>query len=532
MNKDLISLVYPIPLNIGYQPIMKTIEKALFIVMLFAALAGCNDQNGNKRSTDKTSDKDTARQLLSEKNMKADLSLLFGAFKDIHPAYGLYTPNDSMIGMYNSIAGSLKQPMSEDEFIAAIYPLVSALKCGHTQLKHAAGYKPYTGDKAFQLPFKVLVQDNKAWVTMHQTKALNTGDELLFVNDVPVADIIKHGSDLYAMDGNNHTFKELFLSEYDGFEDACNRYYRWAPPYNIRIRTKDGSIKAVTIDTVSSKTPQAEPMKEIDNYETWAASGKTGYLPLRYLPGSSVACFEVHTYQYEDTTIYQQAFREIREKGIKNLIIDLRHNTGGDIRIAAKLLTYLADAPFQMVGDVWARVPDPTKTTFERYFDHDISGSFSQSFKPLGIEKDGHYQVGFQPVFGDLTGRTNINADDHYTGNLFVLIDGATFSSGAHTAAAIKQNCRKAVFIGRETGGGSEGCSGGTVQHLTLPNTGIQVDFPLLRLVSVLKHPAKGQGILPDKPVRYTPADVVTHNDPDLKEAISMIHHNASAAIN
>ncbi|NML37725.1 hypothetical protein HHL17_11020 [Chitinophaga sp. G-6-1-13] len=511
---------------------MKTTTKVplqafLFIALLLVVLAGCNNQPGNKQSTDKTPGGDTSLQLLSETNMKEDLSILFTAFKDIHPAYGLYTPDDSMANLYHRIAGTLQQPMSEDEFMTAISPLVSALKCGHTQVKHSAGYKPYTGDKTFRLPFKVLVQDNKAWVTYHQAKALSTGDELLSVNNIPVAAIIQHGGDLYAMDGNNHTFKELFLSEYDGFEDACNKYYRWKPPYNIRIRTKDGSEKSVTVDTVSSKMPLAEQMKEIDNYDTWVVSRKTGYLPLRYLPNASVACFEVHTYQYEDTAIYQKAFREIHEKGIRNLIIDLRHNTGGDIRIAAKLVTYLADAPFQMVGDVWSRVPDPTKTPFERYFDHEISGSFSQSFKPRNIKTDGHYQVAFQPVFGDLMGNTKLASADHYTGNLFVLIDGATFSSGAHTAAAIKQHCRKAIFIGRETGGGSEGCSGGTTQHLTLPHTGIQVDFPLLRLVSVLKHPVKGRGILPDKTVHFTPADIVTHNDPDLKAAINMIDNSA-----
>ncbi|WP_431214666.1 S41 family peptidase [Puia sp. P3] len=43
----------------------------------------------------------------------------------------------------------------------------------------------------------------------------------------------------------------------------------------------------------------------------------------------STACFEVHSYQYSDTGVYDKAFEEIRAKGVKNLIIDLRHNTGG-----------------------------------------------------------------------------------------------------------------------------------------------------------------------------------------------------------
>jgi hypothetical protein len=71
--------------------------------------------------------------------------------------------------------------MAETDFISTIYPLLSKLRCGHTQFEHSATYKP---EKVPHLPFQVLVRDGKAWVTTHQTAALATGDELLTVNDV------------------------------------------------------------------------------------------------------------------------------------------------------------------------------------------------------------------------------------------------------------------------------------------------------------------------------------------------------------
>jgi C-terminal processing protease CtpA/Prc len=113
---------------------------------------------------------------------------------------------------------------------------------------------------------------------------------------------------------------------------------------------------------------------------------------------------------------------------------------------------------------------------------------------------------------------------NHYNGKLFVLIDGATFSSGAHTAAAIRQYCKRAVFIGRETAGGAEGCSGGTLQHLTLPHTQVIVEFPWLRLESVLKNAGYGRGVMPDHVVEYAPMDIVTRRDADLETAVGLIH--------
>ena len=470
-----------------------------------------------------TSFTDTPRKLLSVKNMQQDLSVLWSSIQEIHPAYGLYTPKDSLLQLYRRSSLLLNRPMSEDEFIAAIYPFISALKCGHTQLRHSESYKPSAADRMPHLPFEVSVRDGKAWVTTHQVKELRTGDELLTMNKVPVSEIIQHGGDLYAADGNNMTFKELFLGEYDGFEDACNKYYHWIPPYNVTLRTAGGEVKTLSIDTVPSATPQAESVNEVDNYKGWTVSSGTDYLPLRFFKNGTIACFEVHSYQYSDTALFEKAFEEIRANGVRDLIIDLRHNTGGDIRIGAKLLTYLADAPFQMVGDMWTSVPDPAKSRFAKYFDTARTESFYQSFKPTGVIKAGRYKYVFQPAFGRLLGKTALDKRNHYNGNLFVLIDGATFSSGAHSAAVIKRYCKKAIFVGRETAGGSEGCSGGTLQRLTLPNTGIVVEFPWLRLVSVLEHPVYGHGIIPAYVVLYTPQDVTTKKDADLEKVLSLI---------
>lgn len=489
----------------------------LFIVII---VVGCGQQETKKQRPSKTDSTDTAAHKLSVKSMRDDLFILWSAIKEMHPAYGMYTPADSMQKVYDQTVAAIDTSQSEADFISHVYPLLSKLRCGHTQLRHSAGYK---GEKAPHLPFEVLVRKGRAWITTHQTADLNTGDEILSINNVPVAAIINHGADLYAGDGYNETFKELFLSEYDGFEDACNKYYHWAAPYQINLRTKQGILKTIQVDTPADGAPQSTPAKVVDNYAGWTVAKNTDYLPLRFLKNASTAWFEVHSYQYNDTIIFKEAFKQIREKGVKNLIIDLRHNTGGDIRIGAKLLTYLADSPFAMVGDVKSRIPNPAVNHFEKYFDTARTASFNQSFKPTGIKEGAYYHVDFKPVFGNLLGITALNKTAHFSGNLIVLIDGATFSAGAHSAIAIKTFCKNARFVGRETAGGAEGCSGGTMQHLTLPNTHIVVEFPWLRFVSVAKHPVPGRGIMPDYTVVYSPEDIVDKADLDIKKALDLI---------
>ncbi|WP_419700479.1 S41 family peptidase [Mucilaginibacter sp. NFX135] len=503
---------------------MKTNLEPVFKTFLYfftaIIIAACHQPGSKKEASLKPTSADAAIQKLAVKSMHDDLSILWSAIKEMHPAYGMYMTPDSLQKVYDQVAGSIDTPLSEKDFISRIYPLISKLGCGHTQLKHSEAYKDA---KVSHLPFEVLVRGNQAWITTYQIAELHTGDEIVSINNVPVAAIIDHGSDLYAGDGHNKTFKELFLSEYDGFEDACNYYYHWTPPYHISLRTKQGALKTMDVNAAVKGAAQLEHPKTGDNYAGWIIAKNTDYLPLRFLKSGSTAWFEVHSYQYNDTTIFKEAFKQIHEKGIKNLIIDLRHNTGGDIRVGAKLLSYLADTPFPMVGDVRSRLPNPAINHFEKYFDTAKTASFNQSFNPTHIKEGAYYHVDFRPVFGNLLGIAPLDKTAHFKGNLLVLIDGATFSSGALSATAIKTFCKNAKFIGRETAGGAEGCSGGTIQHLTLPNTHIVVEFPLLRFVSVARHPAPGRGIMPDYPVEYSPEDIVNKTDPDLKKALSLI---------
>ena len=450
--------------------------------------------------------------------MQEDLAILWSAIKEMHPGYGIYTSADSLQIAYNKAYAAIQTPLTEDGFIIAIAPFVYSLRCGHTQIKHSENYKPPFVPQAAHLPFEVLVRNYRAWITTHKTDQLNTGDEIISVNNVPVETIIDHGYNFYGDDGYNETFKELFLSEYDVFEDVCNKYYHWQAPYELKVRTDSGEVKTVQVTETKSNVP----VSKVDNYADWATDKNIPDARLRFLNKTSVAIFQSTPFAYADTVVFKDAFKLIHQKGIKTLILDLRHNSGGDVRVATQLLSYLADSTFGIVKDVKSRLPDPAQNNFSRYFDTSVTQGFITGFKP-DYKEGSWYHIEAKPAFGNLYGPFPINKEHHFNGKLLVLIDGATFSSGALLTAAIKAQRKGVIFIGRETAGSEEGCNGVTIPKLTLPNTKIVVDFPWMRVVSMAKDPSFGRGIMPDYPVDYTPNDIFTQNDPDLKKALSMI---------
>ena len=490
------------------------IHTLFFLFLILIAACGQVPEKDNKPRR-----RDSSTQLLPIKEMRSDLSVLWSAITDMHPAYGIYTPADSLENIYQATQKQLDTPMTEADFISHMYPLISALRCGHTQLHFSKNYK---GSKATHLPFEVLVDGERAWITFHQTDSVSTGDEVININDTPANAIIRHGADLYAMDGYNKTFKEIFLSEYGGFDDACGRYYHWKAPYRVTVRAKDGHIKTIMAASMPSDAPQAAPVTSTDNKAGWVKATGEDQLPLQFSRDNSTAWLEVGPYQYGDTTVFKQAFIRIHKAGVKNLVLDLRHNTGGDIRIAMRLMSYLADSSYHMIADLQSRLPDPSVNHFEKLFDTAVTAGFRTGFVP-GPKEGRWYHIDASKEFGDLMGLQTLDPQDHFNGRLFVLIDGATFSSGAHTAIAIRRYCKTAVFIGRETAGASDGCSGGTIQHLTLPNTGVIVEFPWMRVVSVAAKPVFGRGVMPDYPVEYKPEDIIRKTDLDIRKALTLI---------
>lgn len=95
----------------------------------------------------------------------------------------------------------------------------------------------------------------------------------------------------------------------------------------------------------------------------------------------------------------------------------------------------------------------------------------------------GHYQSFYKKSFELLKGaktktlildlRDNgggTSQADHFNGEVYVLINGGSFSATTLLAANLKSSGR-AVFVGEETGGAYNGCVAGSLPVYTTPNS-------------------------------------------------------------
>ena len=115
---------------------------------------------------------------------------------------------------------------------------------------------------------------------------------------------------------------------------------------------------------------------------------------------------------------------------------------------------------------------------------------------------------------------------DVFHGQLYVLINGITFSSAGDLAAALRKQT-EAIFIGEESGGAFEGPTGGTSIVVELSNSKIMVRIsPQIHLSSGYKQHPFGRGVLPDHPIQYTIEDVLSQRDLELEKALDLINGN------
>jgi C-terminal processing protease CtpA/Prc len=176
-------------------------------------------------------------------------------------------------------------------------------------------------------------------------------------------------------------------------------------------------------------------------------------------------------YQQACVQTFDSVFTQIGRDRIKNLILDLRDNQGGDFSPARTLLSYLVfhSSRFLLEGEE-ARIVQP--------------------------------------------------ALHHFKGRLFVLINGGSFSSTAMICACLKRD-QRARFIGEETGGNPHVITGDPVK-LVLPRTKIKAEISTT-IYRITGGSNDGHGLMPDYPIHPTIAEIMAGKDPAKALAMKLI---------
>jgi C-terminal processing protease CtpA/Prc len=168
----------------------------------------------------------------------------------------------------------------------------------------------------------------------------------------------------------------------------------------------------------------------------------------------------------------KQAFRQIQEDGVQNLIIDIRENGGGRGESLDQFMNYLTDQPYQKCY----------KCAFIRPWE---------------------------------------NVENRYQGHVYLLIGPDTMSA-AVILANILQDHQLATLVGEETAQTSSFCGYVMIGGEPLPKTGLR--YMVSGMCYIRPNGiVDGHGVIPDMIVKTTINDQITGNDPVLDYTLKMI---------
>lgn len=392
-----------------------------------------------------------------------------------------------------------------------------------TLRKESFGYFPYP-IKWIEGKIRINFQDGE----------IPLGSEIISINQKPISDILEKLNKYYTTDGFNITGKRF------GIGTHFSRLYRWqyglTENFNIQyLEPKSTQIKSKVLNSSSYlgyykkfRTRYSKPYDSID-YERFKGNQKYKYKQIN----DSTSILTIYSFAMGDEnseehksycSFLDSVFIENKKKNIKNLIVDIRQNGGGDKPNDMVTLSYLTNSPQKEVQSAW--VSFTKKLPYWKYFELNIPFYL----KPIAKIKLKQRIKNELPIIKDnksyyrdiVIYEPNVN---RFNGQVYLLISPNVASAASLFGAMVASNT-DAIVVGEETSGGYYGHNGSYNVEYKLPKSNISTFFSIVNLKQdVIEKDSQphGRGIIPDYDITQTYMDFLSNTDTQLNYVLKLI---------
>ena len=466
-------------------------------------------------------------RVVSGPELIEDIRILRRALESLHPGLFRYNTPQQLERRFATLGAHLRNGATIAEAYLAIAEFTSGLQCGHT-FPNPVNQSKAVAEAVFQSTSRVPFYFRWLGKTMVVTddasaeRVFPRGTEIVSINGVPTATILDRLIRYTRTDGGNDAKRvaNLAIHQSERFE-AFDVYYPVAfkPPagaWTFRVRSPGGAIRTVSADpsTLAARMVVYDSLRRV--------SRDTTSPPWTLDVHDSIATLRMPTWvTFNDNWDWkgwvQRAFEEIEVRRATTLVVDIRGNEGGT-GVGDEILAHLIDR--EVVPNKFRRytryraIPGdlrPYLPTWDRSFD-DWGAAARPAEAPPGSGTTGFYRL--TRYDSDTAGATIRPLAPRFRGRVFVLVGADNSSATFEFALAVRENAL-GTLVGQPTGGNQRGINGGAFYFLRLPNSGIEVDLPLIGQFASRLQP--NAGLQPDVLVRVSAADVANGRDAELE---------------
>lgn len=383
-------------------------------------------------------------RLFTVDELKEDFKYLRTYLEKNQPNLYLYTTKSEMNKTFDSLYSALHKPMNDRAFYSFLTMLYGKIKDGHTYFLPSEAYYDYHNEVSGFLPFRIHNNLSRLFIANNfsDDKNFPVTVEIVSINGISAKDIINNLMKRQIRDGHNITYPEWILNSW--FREYYSYHYRFPDKFEIVYidslgREVKSTVNSLPKKIINERSRTIETNKSSKGINISFNKDSIGLLSIPSFDKNMLKS----TYNQDFKTEINSCFEILANTNCKSLILDLRDNQGGDFQNGMLLLSQLINEEFILFNK-------------------------THKVKPQKVV---------------------------YSGKLFVLINGGSFSCTGMVCSALKR-FEKGKFFGEECGG-NKAVFSGDVHTITFPNTSIRctVGTSVFEVESALND---GHGIKPD----------------------------------
>lgn len=461
-----------------------------------------------------------------------DFEFIRAMVLEAHPGTYRYNSKEEIESALSALRSSFSQSQTLGEAYLSISRLTARLKCDHTK----AGFNNQNRTvnsvihrQPNKLPFTFKWLEDKMVVTRNASESdqLEKGTIIHSINGISVKAIGEELLPYVGADGSTdgNRWYKLEVNGYDFRYNAFDIFYplAFAVDSVLQIEIGDGQssereiieIQLLTLDQRSKRLLDRYPNFPRTAADLWhfdVINDSTAVLTL-----NSFDLFGWRGMQLDYRKYLEEVFGHLNRDDISHLIIDIRENTGGNDEMATELFDYLTPDQFDFDREGRTRYLDFPETLmpFVQTWGDDpwYFNLNPKSKEPL----NGYY------IFEDnFTPRPRVNDKSIFAGTSYLLTSSANTSLAFYTAYRFKHQ-KLGLVIGQETGGNLNDVNGGQILFLRLPNSGIEIDFPIMGGFTI--EPQANRGVIPNIEVEIALEELSEGRDLTMETVMDLIQN-------
>lgn len=451
--------------------------------------------------------------------LASDVRLLRRAYTLLHPGLYRYNSEREVDRLFTRLEDDWSKGPALPEAYLSLSRMLGAIQCGHSY----ANFYNQSGtvkDTVFagngKLPFLFTWIDGQMVVTDPQgTEGLKRGDTVVRINGRSSGEVLQALLPYARADGNNMAKRIALLGasgtdKFETFDVFFGLLFGRSESFALKVASPDGVTRDLRAASITLAERQARLTGADRDGPAFTHRFEADATCVLTMPG-----WALYNSGWDWKAYIGEVFEEMADRKSPALVVDLRGNEGGldcGDEILARLIS--ADLPRAAYERRvrYQKTPadlDPYLETWDNSF-----RDYSADTEPLGngffrlIERDGMSRAPISPK------------GPRFTGKLAVLTDASNSSATFQFANLVKTN-RLGTLVGETTGGSQRGINGGSFFFLRLPESGLEVDLPLIGTFPL--EPMPDAGIEPDILAAPTAASIAAGTDPVMIAALSSI---------